>query len=82
MATEDTWLQTKQRMTNMLLLQAASAPSVEKHNIEDTPEKKHYLPLVPFMLEKYANIYNKNGRIGIYSRDERNAIISRFHYKV
>mmetsp|Transcript_5191 Transcript_5191/g.7970 ORF Transcript_5191/g.7970 Transcript_5191/m.7970 type:complete len:265 (+) Transcript_5191:178-972(+) len=36
---------------------------------------------LPQMLEKYASIYNKNGRIGIYTREERNTIISRFHQK-
>lgn len=26
---------------------------------------------LPQMLEKYASIYNKNGRIGIYTKDVR-----------
>ena len=29
----------------------------------------------------YSAIYNKNGRIGIYTRDERRCIIARFHEK-
>lgn len=36
---------------------------------------------LPQMLEKYSAIYNKNGRIGIYTRAERNDMISRFHEK-
>jgi hypothetical protein len=36
---------------------------------------------IPQMLDKYSYVYNKNGRIGIYSREERNAIIARFRDK-
>jgi hypothetical protein len=32
-------------------------------------------------LEQYKDIYNKNGRIGIYTRKERDAIIARFRDK-
>lgn len=32
-------------------------------------------------IEKYSSIYNKNGRIGIYTRDERAAIIRRYRDK-
>lgn len=38
-------------------------------------------PTLPHMLAKYANVYNKNGRIGIYTREERDAIIARFREK-
>ena len=41
------------------------------------------LPL-PQLLEDgmdYSSIYNQNGRIGIYTRDERQCIIARFHEK-
>lgn len=31
--------------------------------------------------ERYADMYNKNGRIGIYTRQEREAIITRFKRK-
>ena len=37
--------------------------------------------ILPYMLDKYSSIYNKNGRIGIYSRDERDVIIQRFKEK-
>ena len=37
--------------------------------------------LLPYMLDKYSSIYNKNGRIGVYSREERDVIIARFHAK-
>jgi hypothetical protein len=36
---------------------------------------------LPHMLDKYAAIYNKHGRVGIYTREERIAIVSRFHEK-
>ena len=36
---------------------------------------------LPQMLEKYSSIYNSNGRIGIYTREERDVIISRFYEK-
>lgn len=42
--------------------------------------QKGALPL-PHSLEKYADIYNKNGRIGIYTPAERGAIIARFNEK-
>lgn len=35
-------------------------------------------PQLPQMLARYADVYNKNGRIGIYTREERDAIIARF----
>lgn len=38
-------------------------------------------PTLPHMLAKYASIYNKGGRIGIYTREERDAIIQRFREK-
>ena len=37
--------------------------------------------ILPYMLDKYSSIYNKHGRIGIYSRDERDVIIQRFKEK-
>lgn len=37
--------------------------------------------VLPHMMSKYAGIYNKNGRIGIYTPEERKAIIRRFHEK-
>jgi len=37
--------------------------------------------ILPHSLTKYRELYNKNGRIGIYTPCERAAIISRFHSK-
>ncbi|EKU22880.1 hypothetical protein NGA_0445710, partial [Nannochloropsis gaditana CCMP526] len=37
--------------------------------------------ILPHMLAKYSDVYNKHGRIGIYTRDERDAIIARFREK-
>lgn len=37
--------------------------------------------ILPHMLAKYADLYNKHGRIGIYTREERDAIIARFREK-
>jgi hypothetical protein len=37
--------------------------------------------ILPYMLDRYSAIYNKNGRIGVYSREERDVIIQRFHEK-
>lgn len=36
---------------------------------------------LPHTLSKYADVYNRNGRIGIYTREERIAIIERFKAK-
>mmetsp|Transcript_14096 Transcript_14096/g.42173 ORF Transcript_14096/g.42173 Transcript_14096/m.42173 type:complete len:250 (-) Transcript_14096:887-1636(-) len=37
--------------------------------------------VLPHMMAKYAGVYNKHGRIGIYTPDERQAILRRFHEK-
>jgi len=37
--------------------------------------------MLPNISEKYSDIYNKNGRIGIYTREERDTIINRYHEK-
>merc|ERR1712087_409237 len=36
---------------------------------------------LPHSLAKYKHVYNKNGRIGIYTPSERAAIIARFQSK-
>lgn len=36
---------------------------------------------LPQMLAEYSSIYNKNGRVGIYTKDERHTIICRFREK-
>ena len=36
---------------------------------------------VPSMLDQYTSLYNKNGRIGIYTKKERIEIIERFREK-
>ena len=39
-------------------------------------------PILPQILEgDYSTVYNKNGRIGIYTKEERQSIISRFQDK-
>ncbi len=58
---------------------ASSASIIEgQHSYVDDNDDDNILPQ---MMEHYRTIYNKNGRIGIYTRDERNNIISRFHEK-
>ncbi|CAM9375274.1 unnamed protein product [Phaeothamnion confervicola] len=37
--------------------------------------------VLPHLLAKYADVYNKHGRIGIYNRAEREAILERFRHK-
>lgn len=46
----------------------------------ETNVHKAVLPL-PHALEKYKSVYNKNGRIGIYTPLERAAIIAKFNTK-
>eukprot|EP00554_Chaetoceros_debilis_P015651 CAMPEP_0194125094 /NCGR_PEP_ID=MMETSP0150-20130528/59282_1 /TAXON_ID=122233 /ORGANISM="Chaetoceros debilis, Strain MM31A-1" /LENGTH=800 /DNA_ID=CAMNT_0038818885 /DNA_START=703 /DNA_END=3105 /DNA_ORIENTATION=- len=46
----------------------------------DATLEKGVMPF-PHSLEKYKEIYNKNGRIGIYTPAERAAIISKFNSK-
>jgi len=46
----------------------------------ETNVQKAVLPL-PHALEKYKSLYNKDGRIGIYTPLERAAIISKFNTK-
>ena len=42
---------------------------------------KHYKYLLPLSLSKYSEIYNRDGRIGIYTKEERKAIIARYREK-
>jgi len=37
--------------------------------------------ILPHTLAKYSDIYNQNGRVGIYTPNERAAIIAKFHEK-
>jgi len=37
--------------------------------------------ILPYTLAKYSDIYNQNGRVGIYTPNERAAIIAKFHQK-
>lgn len=53
----------------------------EAESREDEDDEPSSPATLPQMLEKYSAIYNKNGRIGIYTREERNEMISRFHEK-
>jgi len=46
----------------------------------ETNVQKTVLPL-PHALDKYKSLYNKNGRIGIYTPLERAAIIAKFNKK-
>lgn len=43
---------------------------------------QYLMPMLPQILEgDYSTVYNKNGRIGIYTKEERQSIISRFQDK-
>ena len=43
---------------------------------------QYLVPMLPQILEgDYSTVYNKNGRIGIYTKEERQSIISRFQDK-
>lgn len=57
---------------NQISLSSSSSPSSHSNS---------NILTLPQMLERYSSIYNTNGRIGIYTREERDAIISRFHEK-
>jgi len=61
------------------LLRRARSRLLEDLATETTAEKNG-LPL-PHALDKYKSIYNKNGRIGIYTPLERAAIIAKFNTK-
>ncbi len=47
--------------------------------MEDTTQAVSLVP--PHTLDKYASTYNRDGRIGIYTSKEREAILSRFKAK-
>ena len=43
---------------------------------------QYLMPMLPQILEgDYSTVYNKNGRIGIYTKEERQSIITRFQDK-
>ena len=51
------------------------------HSLDVGNNGSIHLLSVSELLERYKNVYNTNGRIGIYTRDERDAIIHRFQEK-
>jgi hypothetical protein len=51
------------------------------HNNADKDPSDAQGVILPYMLDKYSTIYNRNGRIGVYSREERETIIARFREK-
>lgn len=62
------------------LLRRARARLLEDLSTEGAMGEKGVLPL-PHSLSKYKEVYNKNGRIGIYTPAERAAIIAKFNTK-
>jgi len=62
------------------LLRRARARLLEDLSTEGAMGEKGVLPL-PHSLAKYKEVYNKNGRIGIYTPAERAAIIAKFNSK-
>jgi CCT motif len=67
------WIQDDSFSTNMKF--AGSHPIKSSSSLFDGAQTPQDL------LEKYSSVYNRNGRIGIYTREERDAIIARFHAK-
>jgi hypothetical protein len=61
------------------LLQRARNRLFEDLSLESGLEKGDFV--FPHLFEKYKEIYNRNGRIGIYTPAERAAIIARFQSK-
>lgn len=61
------------------LLQRARNKLFEDLSLEPGLEKGDFI--FPHLFDKYKEIYNKNGRIGIYTPLERAAIIAKFHSK-
>ena len=59
----------------------SSASMIEGEHVYDDDDDNGAYDILPQMMEHYRTIYNKHGRIGIYTRDERNNIIARFHEK-
>lgn len=50
-------------------------PPLEEEHMTDNPDT------IANFFEKYASIYNQNGRVGIYTKEERSAIIQRYREK-
>jgi len=67
-------------MTPEELLQRARSRLLEDLSEGNLNGEKGMLTL-PHSLSKYKEVYNKNGRIGIYTPTERSAIIARFNRK-
>lgn len=70
----------EKEMTQQELLNRARSRLLEDLSDASLNNEKGVLTL-PHSLSKYKEVYNKNGRIGIYSPAERGAIIARFHSK-
>eukprot|EP00538_Stauroneis_constricta_P004660 CAMPEP_0119572624 /NCGR_PEP_ID=MMETSP1352-20130426/44712_1 /TAXON_ID=265584 /ORGANISM="Stauroneis constricta, Strain CCMP1120" /LENGTH=453 /DNA_ID=CAMNT_0007622309 /DNA_START=638 /DNA_END=1999 /DNA_ORIENTATION=- len=76
---EELILQQETSLTNEELLRRARSRLLEDMSL--VHEKGNNAIVLPHSLAKYKNIYNQNGRIGIYTPLERAAIISRYHEK-
>ncbi|KAL3921516.1 MAG: hypothetical protein SGILL_002707 [Bacillariaceae sp.] len=70
----------EEHLSHEELLQRARSRLLEDLSQGSLNGEKGELTL-PHALEKYKEVYNKNGRIGIYTPAERAAIIARFHSK-
>jgi hypothetical protein len=53
-------------------------PAMSKNLLALNLETRHSSTTVADVLEQYQDIYNKDGRVGIYTRKERETIIKRF----
>ena len=68
-------------MSEPWLKSMSSAAMIEGDHLYGEDDDNGEDNILPQMMEHYRTIYNKNGRIGIYTREERKSIISRFHDK-
>lgn len=83
LATSSSSINTENNTENMTpeeLLRHARSRVLEDLSMEMGDAKNGVMPL-PHSLDKYKEIYNKNGRIGIYTPAERAAIIAKFNSK-
>ena len=75
------WASRKMKTPSFAAMSMTTANCNASSSSGSGPMSTHSTPLPQILEGDYSTVYNKNGRIGIYTREERQSIITRFQDK-
>ena len=75
------WASRKMRTPSFAAMSVTAVHCNTSSSSSNSLMSTHSTPLPQILEGDYSTVYNKNGRIGIYTREERQSIISRFQDK-